>query len=98
MVHLNPVYLSQLFKKETNKPLGKYIQDEKIKEAQKLLIQSEHSVTDICMLLHFSDQSYFSSIFKKYTGLTPNQYRKIHSFISSRSYSIVHLIRKPLIH
>ena len=82
MVHLNPVYLSQLFKKETNKPLGKYIQDEKIKEAQKLLIQSEHSVTDICMLLHFSDESYFSSIFKKYTGLTPNQYRKIHSFIS----------------
>lgn len=76
MVHLNPVYLSQLFKKETNKPLGKYIQDEKIKEAQKLLIQSEHSVADICMLLHFNDQSYFSSIFKKYTGLTPNQYRK----------------------
>ncbi|MBT2575198.1 AraC family transcriptional regulator [Bacillus sp. ISL-51] len=76
MVHLNPVYLSQLFKKETNKPLGKYIQDEKIKEAQKLLIQSEHSVADICMLLHFNDQSYFSSIFKKYTGLTPIQYRK----------------------
>ncbi|MED4816398.1 helix-turn-helix transcriptional regulator [Bacillus atrophaeus] len=76
MVHLNPVYLSQLFKKETNKPLGKYIQDEKIKEAQKLLIQSEHSVADICMLLHFNDQSYFSSIFKKYTGLTPLQYRK----------------------
>ncbi|MBD7971214.1 helix-turn-helix transcriptional regulator [Paenibacillus gallinarum] len=76
MVHLNPVYLSQLFKKETNKPLGKYIQDEKIKEAQKLLIHSEHSVADICMLLQFNDQSYFSSMFKKYTGLTPNQYRR----------------------
>ncbi|KAA8745403.1 helix-turn-helix domain-containing protein [Paenibacillus sp. UASWS1643] len=82
MVHLNAVYLSQLFKKETNKPLGKYIQDEKIKEAQKLLIQSDHSVANICMLLHFNDQSYFSNIFKKYTGLSPSQYRKNPAFIN----------------
>lgn len=72
LVHLNPVYLSQLFKKETNKPLGKYIQEEKIKEAQKLLIQTDYSVADICMLLHFNNQSHFSSIFKNYTGITPN--------------------------
>lgn len=76
LVHLNPVYLSQLFKKETGIPLGKYIQTEKLKEAQKLLIQSDQSIAEICMMLHFNDQSYFSSIFKKYTGLTPNQYRK----------------------
>ncbi|WP_318626629.1 helix-turn-helix domain-containing protein [Paenibacillus polymyxa] len=76
LVHLNPVYLSQLFKKETNKPIGKYIQGEKIKEAQKLLIQTDYSVADICMLLHFNNQSHFSSLFKKFTGVTPNQYRK----------------------
>ena len=76
LVHLNPVYLSQLFKKETNKPLGKYIQEEKIKEAQKLLTQTDNSVAYICMLLHFNDQSHFSSLFKKFTGVTPNQYRK----------------------
>lgn len=76
LVHLNPVYLSQLFKKETGIPLGKYIQIEKLKEAQKLLTQSDHSIAEICMILQFNDQSYFSSIFKKYTGLTPNQYRK----------------------
>ena len=75
-VHLNPIYLSQLFKKETNKPLGKYIQDEKIKEAQKLLLQTNESVAEICMLLQFNNQSHFSSIFKKTTGFTPNQYRK----------------------
>lgn len=82
LVHLNPVYLSQLFKKETNKPIGKYIQEEKIKEAQKLLIQTDYSVADICMLLHFNNQSHFSSLFKKFTGVTPNQYRKIHSIIN----------------
>ena len=76
LVQLNPVYLSQLFKKETNKPLGKYIQEEKLKEAQKLLTQTDNSIADICMLLHFNNQSHFTSLFKKFTGVTPKQYRK----------------------
>lgn len=76
IVHLNPIYLSQLFKKETGQSLGKYIQQEKINEAKKMLIQSDSSIAEICMLLQFSDQSYFTSAFKKYTGVTPSQYRK----------------------
>ncbi|WP_175638358.1 helix-turn-helix domain-containing protein [Metabacillus schmidteae] len=75
-VNLNQVYLSQLFKKETGYPIGKYIQIEKLKESQKLLIQTDLSVADICMMLQFNDQSYFTSIFRKYTGQTPNQFRK----------------------
>lgn len=75
LVRLHPVYLSQLFKKETGFSLNQYIQREKIREAQKMLIQSDLSATEISALLQFNDQSYFSSIFKKLTGLTPNQYR-----------------------
>ncbi|MCM3160790.1 AraC family transcriptional regulator [Metabacillus litoralis] len=75
-VNLNHVYLSQLFKKETGYPIGKYIQIEKLKESQKLLVQTDLSVADICMMLQFNDQSYFTSIFRKYSGQTPNQYRK----------------------
>ncbi|MDU0070753.1 MULTISPECIES: helix-turn-helix domain-containing protein [Bacillus] len=74
-IHLNPIYLSQLFKKETGLSLGKYIQKEKIKEAKKLLVQSDASIAEISSLLHFSDQSYFANAFKKHTGLTPSQYR-----------------------
>ncbi|MEK5319745.1 MULTISPECIES: helix-turn-helix domain-containing protein [Paenibacillus] len=40
------------------------------------MIQTDYSVADICMLLHFNNQSHFSSLFKKFTGVTPNQYRK----------------------
>ncbi|MNC54176.1 Arabinose operon regulatory protein [compost metagenome] len=76
LVQLHPVYLSQLYKKETGLALNQYIQHEKIREAQKMLIQSDISVTEISALLHFNDHSYFSSIFKKITGITPNQYRK----------------------
>ncbi|WP_346243972.1 helix-turn-helix domain-containing protein [Shouchella clausii] len=76
IVHLNPVYLSQLFKKETGLSLGRYIQREKLFEAQKLLVQTDTSIAEISSLLQFSDQSHFASAFKKYTGLTPREYRK----------------------
>lgn len=76
LVQLNPVYLSHLFKKETGLPLNQFIQREKIREAQKMLAQSELSITEISELLQFSNQSYFTSIFKKLTGVTPKQYRK----------------------
>ncbi|MGZ7441469.1 helix-turn-helix domain-containing protein [Paenibacillus sp. TH7-28] len=76
LVRLHPVYLSHLFKKETGLPLNQYIQREKIREAQKMLVQSDLSVTEISGLLQFNDQSYFTSIFKKLTCVTPKQYRK----------------------
>lgn len=75
LVHLNPTYLSQTFKKETGVSLGKYILNEKLNEAKRMLVQSDVSIAEISMLLQFSDQSYFTSAFKKYTGLTPRQYR-----------------------
>lgn len=75
LVHLNPTYLSQTFKKETGVTLGKYILNEKLAEAKRMLVQSDISIAEISMLLHFSDQSYFTSVFKKSTGLTPRQYR-----------------------
>lgn len=76
LVHLNPVYLSQLFKKEVGIPLGKYIQEMKLQEAQQLLLQTNHSIADICMMLQFNSQSHFTSLFKKFAGVTPKQYRK----------------------
>lgn len=75
LVHLNPTYLSQTFKKETGNSLGKYILNEKLNEAKRMLVQSDISIAEISMLLQFSDQSYFTSTFKKFTGVTPRQYR-----------------------
>lgn len=68
-------YLSELFKKEVGIPLSEYIQKERIEEAKKLLALSNDSIMDICISLNFTDQSYFTKIFKKFTGLTPKQYR-----------------------
>ncbi|KXO04343.1 helix-turn-helix domain-containing protein [Bacillus paranthracis] len=76
LLQVNPTYLSGLFKKEVGITLSQYIQREKIEEAKKLLTLTSYSLTDICLWLKFSDQSYFIRIFKKITTMTPKQYRE----------------------
>ncbi|NSW52038.1 MAG: helix-turn-helix domain-containing protein [Anaerolineae bacterium] len=68
--------LSQNFKKETGLSITDYIHRERIKEAQALMRYSNYSITQIGYFLQYASQSYFSSIFKKFTGLTPQQYRR----------------------
>lgn len=71
----NPMYLSTLFKNEVGMSLTEYIQREKVEEAKKLLTLTNDFILDISTWLNFNNQSYFTKIFKKYTQLTPKQYR-----------------------
>ncbi|QSF46322.1 helix-turn-helix domain-containing protein [Paenibacillus tianjinensis] len=72
---LNASYLSQLFKKETGLAISDYIQRERIEEAKRLMELPGLTLSEIATRLHFNDQSYFTKVFKKYTGKTPRQYR-----------------------
>jgi two-component system response regulator YesN len=77
-VMLNPVYFSSLFKKEVGKSFIEYLTECRIRTAQDMVAQGELRIKDICYKVGYTDQRYFSKIFKKYTGLTPSAYRKIH--------------------
>ncbi|MBS4202077.1 helix-turn-helix domain-containing protein [Bacillus sp. FJAT-49732] len=79
LVKMNASYLSQLFKKEVGTSLNEYILRSKVEEAEKLLALTDYSITEIYSLLNFYDQSHFSKVFKKYSGMTPKQYREKHS-------------------
>ncbi len=74
-VEVSPVHLSSQFKKEVGQTLKNYIQQEKIEESKKLIILTDTSFLDISVLLNFNDQSYFTKVFRKVTGLTPKQYK-----------------------
>ena len=74
-VSMSPKYLSNLFKKEVNISITNYIQKVKIDEAKKLMSFSNYSLLEIHALLNFTDQSYFTKVFKKHTDITPKQYR-----------------------
>lgn len=73
---LNPSYLSKLFKQEMGITISQYIRKEKINIAQNMLRHLDESSLNIANFLGFSSQSHFIQVFKKETGLTPEDYRK----------------------
>ena len=74
-VHLNPSYFSTLFKQSTGSSFKEYLNMVRVEESKQLLSNTENPVIDIALSVGFSDQSYFSKVFKRYTGLTPREYR-----------------------
>lgn len=78
LVGLTPPYLSRLFKKETGVPVSEYVQQLKIEAAGNMLLYSDFTPAKISSILAFPDQSYFTQVFKKYTGLTPRKFQSVH--------------------
>ena len=73
--YLSPSYFSRLFKKEMYVPLSTYINQLRVQKAQQLL-RTSCGVTELAALVGFDNPKYFSQVFKKYTGKTPQDYRK----------------------
>ena len=68
--------LSHAFKKEVGLSPMQYMMQRRIGEAQSLLVETSTAIQDIEYKLGFSDSAHFSKMFKKYVGVTPNEYRK----------------------
>lgn len=72
--HISLSYLCRQFKADTGKTVSFFIQERKIEEARHLLLQNILTITAISQLLGFSSTSYFGSLFKKHTKMTPAEY------------------------
>lgn len=75
-MHLNKTYLCQLFKKEVGMTYIAYLTEYRVEQAKKLLRETSDSLAEISELIGYADPAYFSRIFKKYEGISPNQYRQ----------------------
>ena len=73
---ITPNYLSRLFKKETGMLLTEYIQQERMTKAQELLKKTELSVSEIALQTGYPSFAHFSKQFRRFTGDSPNEYRK----------------------
>ena len=76
-VHLNPEYLSRMFKKITGKNIFSYINYIRINNACKLLVDTDMSVLEIAMESGYSSISNFNRYFLKIKDCTPSAYRKL---------------------
>ncbi|MBJ9989483.1 MULTISPECIES: helix-turn-helix transcriptional regulator [Paenibacillus] len=68
--------ICRLFKEWTGKTFNRYLVDLRISNALVLLQRPSMSITDVCYATGFNELAYFCRIFKKYTGISPNQFRK----------------------
>lgn len=78
-IHINPSHLSRTFKKESGESITEYINKARIEKAQELLSLSNTRAYEVAELVGFNDPAYFSATFKKYTGLSPKEYKQLRS-------------------
>ena len=74
-IGLTPNYISQIFKKETGLTITKYITETRINAAKELLKDSNFKVFEVAEMVGFDNSYYFSTVFKKVTGIHPSKFR-----------------------
>jgi YesN/AraC family two-component response regulator len=76
ILHLNPNYFCDLFKRETGITFLEYLTQLRIKAAQKHLREKINIKTyEVAAMVGYTDSRYFGKLFKSATGLTPSEYR-----------------------
>lgn len=75
-IHISQNYLCRLFKQTVGCTPQAYIAKYRVEIAKRLLAETDWKIGSISESIGYMDSLYFSQIFKKYTGMTPTQYRK----------------------
>lgn len=78
-VYLSPKYISDVFKRKTGVNFSEYLVSRRIEMAKRFLQDPRYRIVDISEMVGYHDSKHFSKLFKKMTGITPAQYRKLYS-------------------
>lgn len=75
-LHISKNYLCHLFKAQTGYKFCEYVNIQRVNRAKELIRENKKTFEYISYDCGFSSQSHFSTTFKKYTGTTPNEFKK----------------------
>ena len=75
-VYLNPVYFGRVFKNTFQMTFKQYLLQRRMEKAKEFLEDGKTSIGNICEQVGISNPSYFSHLFKQYTGKLPSEYKK----------------------
>lgn len=73
---VHPVHLAAVFRKFKGETIGEYIQSKRVEFACRRLGDRDRTLADIAVDAGFSDQSHFTRVFRRFTGLTPGAFRR----------------------
>ncbi|SDC38916.1 AraC family transcriptional regulator [Niabella drilacis] len=76
LLYITPNHLNALCRDLLGQTAGELIRNRVLLEAKRLLINENKTVAEIAYELNFQDNSYFNRFFKKYEGVTPDEFRK----------------------
>lgn len=74
---VHPGYLSKIFKLSVGMIIPEYINRKKIEDSKYFLLHTNSRLSDIANMFGYCNQSYYTSLFKKYTGVTPGQFKSV---------------------
>ncbi|HQI16520.1 MAG TPA: AraC family transcriptional regulator [Bacillota bacterium] len=75
-IYVHPNYLSGLFKREVGMSLPDYIMKTRVDESKYYIRYTNTKISDIAAFYQFCNQSYYTQVFRKFAGCTPNEYRE----------------------
>lgn len=75
LIHINEQHLMRIFKRETGQSVVEYITERRIIIASNLLKDTNHTINFIADCVGCENYSYFTKLFKRFTGFTPREYR-----------------------
>lgn len=75
-IYLNPVYFGRVFKNTFHMTFKKYLLQQRMEKAKRLIQDGCESIGTVCEQVGISNASYFSHLFKEYTGKLPSEYKK----------------------
>jgi len=74
-IDMSPAYLGRIFKKATMQSIPDYLNEYRMERAKELLCATTLPIEEISQKTGYNNSTYFYKVFKKYNGITPNEYR-----------------------
>lgn len=75
-VGYSPSHFSKVFKEEMSVSFRTYLNEVRVEKSKYFLLSGMSTISEICALCGFEDQSYYCKVFKKLVGTTPDRFRK----------------------
>src|SRR5690606_38178465 len=82
--NVSAFHLNRIFRASQHTTVMHYVTELRIKAAQRMLAGNVERVNEIAQLVGFNSVTHFSTVFRRYTGHTPSEYRKLHSKLPNK--------------